>query len=95
VVGLKAEVVIGIDFILFKVNILHAASPLDGTNDKSFSVSKALDARGGFLQGRAHYTLWVKVSAEYFFQVPIMNFQPRVGSHKQRILATHVMNRLF
>ena len=92
--GLKAEVVIGIDFIIVKVDVLHAASPLDGPNHISFSIRKALDARGGVLQGRGRLTLWVEVSAEYFLQVPIMNFQPRVGSHKQRVLATHVMDWL-
>ncbi len=91
--ALKAEVIIGDDSIVWQVNVLYAASPLDGANGISFSISKALNASGGILQGRGGHTQWVKVSAEYLIQVPIMNKLLRVGSHKQRKLPTHVMNR--
>jgi hypothetical protein len=93
-VALEAEVVREVEFIVCQIDVLDAAPTLNGAYCISLSVSKALNAGGGILQGRGGHTLWIKVPAENVLQVPIMNKHLRVGGHKQRELSAHVMDRL-
>jgi hypothetical protein len=93
-VALEAEVVREVEFIVCQIDVLDAAPTLNGAYRISFSVSKALNAGGGILQGRGGHTLWIKVPAENVLQVPIMNKHLRVGGHKKGELSAHVMDRL-
>ena len=79
--ALEAKVIIEVEFIACQVNVLDAASTLNGAYCISLSVSKALNASGGILQGRGGHALWVKVSFENVLQIPIMNKHLRMGSH--------------